>query len=383
MSAPSNAVIAREALQEWLDVLVAQGYRTIGPKLRDRAIVYDDVTHVSDFPAGWNDRQDAGHYEIQHRDDDAWFGFNVGPHSWKRFLHPPLERLWTAHRRDDGFEVRPADPSGLKQAFFGVRACELHAIAIQDRVFFGGRYSDDAYRARRLSSLMVAVNCTQGGGTCFCHSMGTGPKATLGFDLSLTELLGSDQATFLVEVGTDAGARLLDAVPHRAASGAELAAAQAMLARASAQMGRSLDTTRLPELLREVPGHPRWDDLAARCLSCGNCTMVCPTCFCTSVEDHTRLDGTAAERLRVWDSCFTLDFSYLHGGSVRHSARARYRHWMTHKLSHWFDQFGGSGCVGCGRCITWCPAGIDITAEAAALRVAPPAHNEPGAHART
>ena len=382
MSAPTNAVIARKTLQGLLDALVAQGYRTIGPRLRDRAIVYDDVTDVSEFPAGWSDRQDAGRYEIQRRADDAWFGFNVGPHSWKQYLHPPLERLWTAHRHD-GFEVRPADPSGLKQAFIGVRACELHAIAIQDRVFFGGRYSDDAYRARRLSALIVAVNCSQGGGTCFCHSMGTGPKATLGFDLSLTELLDTDRASFLVEIGSDAGARLLDAVPSRAPSDAELAAAEAVFTRATAQMGRRLDTTRLRELLREVPGHPRWDALAARCLSCGNCTMVCPTCFCSSVEDHSSLDGATAERRRVWDSCFTLDFSFLHGGSVRHSTRARYRHWMTHKLSYWFDQFDGSGCVGCGRCITWCPAGIDITAEAAALRAASPAQNAPAAHART
>ena len=383
LSAPTNAVIARQALQGLLDALVAQGYRTIGPTLRDRAIVYDDVTHVSEFPAGWSDRQDAGRYEIQRRDDDAWFGFNVGPHSWKRFLRPPLELLWTAHRHDDGFEVTPAALPGLKQAFIGVRACELHAIAIQDRVFFGGRYPDDTYRARRMNSLIVAVNCVQGGGTCFCHSMGTGPKATLGFDLSLTELLGADRATFLVEVGSDVGARLLDTVSSRAPSAAELAAAQAVLARATAQMGRRLDTTRLQELLREVPGHPRWDGLAARCLSCGNCTMVCPTCFCSAVEDHSSLDGTTAEQLRVWDSCFTLDFSYLHGGSARHSTGARYRQWMTHKLSYWFDQFGSSGCVGCGRCITWCPAGIDITAEATALRAAPPAPNKVGAHART
>jgi Fe-S oxidoreductase len=96
--------------------------------------------------------------------------------------------------------------------------------------------------------------------------------------------------------------------------------------------------------------------------------MVCPTCFCTTVEDVSDVTGDHAERWRRWDSCFTLGFSYIHGGSIRNSGKARYRQWMTHKLASWIDQFGTSGCVGCGRCITWCPVGIDITEEARAIR---------------
>jgi sulfhydrogenase subunit beta (sulfur reductase) len=136
-------------------------------------------------------------------------------------------------------------------------------------------------------------------------------------------------------------------------------------------MGRQMDTNGLKELLQGNPTHKQWDDVAARCLTCANCTMVCPTCFCTTVEDHTDLTGQTAERVRRWDSCFTLDFSYIHGGSVRTETKSRYRQWMTHKLASWIDQFGTSGCVGCGRCITWCPVGIDITAEVAAIRASP------------
>jgi ferredoxin len=152
-----------------------------------------------------------------------------------------------------------------------------------------------------------------------------------------------------------------------------VAAAAAVVAQTASQMGRSLDTAGIKELLQGNPNHPRWDEVAERCLTCGNCTMVCPTCFCTTVEDHNDLTGTSAERVRKWDSCFTLDFSYVHGGSVRNSNKSRYRQWMTHKLASWIDQFGTSGCVGCGRCVTWCPVGIDITAEVAAIRATPQA----------
>jgi ferredoxin len=129
-----------------------------------------------------------------------------------------------------------------------------------------------------------------------------------------------------------------------------------------------METRGIHDLLYQNFEHPRWDEIAARCLSCGNCTMVCPTCFCTNVEDVSDVTGHRAERWRRWDSCFTMSFSYIHGGSVRTSAKARFRQWMTHKLASWIDQFGTTGCVGCGRCIAWCPVGIDLTEEAQALR---------------
>ena len=249
-----------------------------------------------------------------------------------------------------------------------MRACELRAIAIHDRVFLAGPFLDKSYRVRRDHAFIVAVNCGQAGGTCFCASMDAGPKVETGFDLALTELLDEGRHLFVVEVGSGAGFELLKDLPHRPATEGEITAAERVVARTRDQMGRTLETNGLKELLQANPNHPRWDEVAGRCLTCGNCTNVCPTCFCTTIEDTTDLSGTTAERVRRWDSCFTLDFSYIHGGSVRSSARSRYRQWMTHKLAHWVDQFGSSGCVGCGRCITWCPVGIDITEEAEAIR---------------
>jgi formate hydrogenlyase subunit 6/NADH:ubiquinone oxidoreductase subunit I len=198
--------------------------------------------------------------------------------------------------------------------------------------------------------------------------MGTGPKAGPGFDLALTEVIDGGRHDLVIEVGTERGAEVAASVPHRSAEAKDVYDARAVLAAAEGSMDHALDTEGLKEILYRHYEDPRWDEVAKRCLACANCTMVCPTCFCATVEDETDLVGAGTERRRIWDSCFSQEFSYIHGGSVRTSGGARYRQWITHKLATWHDQFGVSGCVGCGRCITWCPVGIDITAEARAVR---------------
>jgi sulfhydrogenase subunit beta (sulfur reductase) len=368
MAGQERWLLERSDLQQLLDALRAAGYQTIGPVVRDGAIVYDAIESVDELPAGWTDRQDGGSYRLERRADRALFGYAVGPHAWKRFLHAPRLKLWRAEREGAGFRIEPAADETPRYAFLGVRACELHAIAIQDRVLLGDRFQDPAYRARREGAFIVALNCSVAGGTCFCASMNTGPRVGSGFDLALTEILDGQKHVFVVETGSERGAQILAGVARREALAEELAAADAVVARTAASMGRELEAEGLPELLLRNLEHPRWDEVAARCLACANCTMVCPTCFCTSVEDTTDLSGDSAERVRRWDSCFTTDFSHLHGGAVRASARSRYRQWMTHKLATWVEQFGSSGCVGCGRCITWCPVGIDLTEEARAIR---------------
>jgi sulfhydrogenase subunit beta (sulfur reductase) len=366
METADRLTITRDGLQTLLVALRRQGYRLLGPRLRDGAIVYDEIGGIADLPAGWGDEQDGGYYRLKRRSDEALFGYAVGPQSWKRFLHPPTLRLWRAERDGEGLRVVPEAEPDSKLAFVGVRSCELHAIAIQDRVFLGGPYVDPDYRARRERAFVIAVNCGTAGGTCFCVSMNTGPKATFGFDLALTELLDDGGHRFLVEMGSEAGARVLAGVGGPEASVEDVRAAEAVVARTVGEMGREMRAD-AKELLARHLEHPRWDEVAERCLTCANCTMVCPTCFCTTVEDTADLAGDHAERWRRWDSCFTMDFSYVHGGSVRASVRSRYRQWLTHKLSTWVDQFGTSGCVGCGRCITWCPVGIDITEEVTAI----------------
>ncbi|MEV0403129.1 4Fe-4S dicluster domain-containing protein [Actinoallomurus sp. NPDC050550] len=346
--------------------LVDSGYTVIGPTVRDRAIVLAELASADDLPYGWGVTLEPGGYRIRRRADSAAFAHSAGPQSWKPFLHPPRSKLWDARRTDDGFEINEAREEPPRYAFLGVRPCDLRAIGILDRVLAGGRHPDDAYAARRDGVFIIVVNCTEPGETCFCASMGTGPGADSGYDLALTEFAG--EGRFLVDVGSDAGADMLARIEHGEADPVTETRARAEVDAAAGRMGREMPAEGLRDLMAGSLEAARWDDVASRCLTCGNCTMVCPTCFCTTVEDVTDLTGDHAERWQRWDSCFDLDFSHLQGGSVRTSTKSRYRQWLTHKLGTWHDQFGSSGCVGCGRCIVWCPVGIDLTEEVAALR---------------
>jgi sulfhydrogenase subunit beta (sulfur reductase) len=370
MAPVGSHVLERHALDRLFEALERRGYTVIGPTVRDQAIVYDELRSSAELPIGWTDEQDGGHYRLVPRGDGALFGYVVGPHSWKRFALPAHRRLWRARVGADGelHELAEEPAPVQRYAFLGARSCELHAMGILDRVLLHGPAPDPGDRARREGAFVIAVQCGQAGGTCFCASMGTGPTASAGFDLALTEVLDGEEHYFVVAVGSDEGAEVLAELPLRDAAEAQRDAAAAAHARALEQMGRELDVTDIRDLLYRNYEHPRWDEVAERCLSCGNCTMVCPTCFCTTVEDVTDLAGEHVERHQRWDSCFTVDYSHIHGGAIRQSGRARYRQWMTHKLATWIDQFGSSGCVGCGRCITWCPVGIDITEEARAIR---------------
>lgn len=360
-------VLDRSDFHSLFDTLARHGYQVLGPVLQDGTITIDRITSVSDLPAGWTDVQAPGSYRVKKRSDQRLFGYVVGQHSWKRFLNPPVTTLMRIRRENGRIAITPEPLQTEKYAFLGVRSCDVAGIRIMDRVMLEGPYADERYRARRQNSLIIAVNCSEARGCCFCVSMDTGPKAASGFDLAMTEVLDSDHHYFVLEAGSDQGRKVLEELPTRPADEGEREAADAEVARAAQQMGRALNTHGLAEKLAQQHEHPRWSQVAKRCLSCGNCTMVCPTCFCMTIEDHSDLTNENAERRRLWDSCFSREFSYIHGGHVRDSVASRYRQWLMHKLSTWQDQFGSFGCVGCGRCIVWCPVGIDITEEAAAI----------------
>jgi sulfhydrogenase subunit beta (sulfur reductase) len=373
-SASPPVVVEATELQRLFDLLRDQGYTIVAPRVRDGAIVVDTVENLQDLPIGWTDLQAPAEYRLEPRADDAIFGFNHGPQSWKNILFPPRQKLWSAARTNGGddFELQTPQYDPPRLALVGVRACDLAAIAVLDRVFIDSAYGDPMYTERRGNTLLIAVNCSTAASTCFCTSFDTGPEVHRGFDLALTELQDEGHR-FLIVAGSRIGEQLVASLRAPAASIEDISAARRVVESTAASIGRHLEIRGLPELLVDSPEHAVWQDVAEKCLSCSNCTMVCPTCFCSTVEDVTDLAGDTAERWQKWDSCFTLDFSYIHGGPVRASVSARYRHWMTHKLATWLDQFGTFGCVGCGRCITWCPVGIDITELAARIQTPSPA----------
>lgn len=353
-----------DAFQSLIDSLIDAGYTVIGPQLCQNAIVYDEIKRMDELPRGWTDLQEPGNYRLQKREDEAFFGYVVGPHSWKKYLFPPVTKLGSAVKVELGWKLEALNPQPKKLAFLGVRACELAALAVQDRVFTGGPYIDPQYQTQRENLLIIAVNCTQAASTCFCTSMNTGPRCTTGYDLGLTEL----DDGFVLEIATPLGASLISHLKTIPASPEHLKRAEKARAGAVEQITKHMETEGIKDLLLNNLDHPRWNDVAQRCLSCANCTMVCPTCFCSTVSEVADLEGHHVDRVRHWDSCFNIDFSYTNGGTVRKTIHDRYRQWMTHKLATWHDQFGSSGCVGCGRCLTWCPVGIDITEEVAAIR---------------
>ena len=366
-----TSVLSGAHLDSLVGALRQCGYEVIAPVRRDGAIVYERILAADELPIGWTDRQEAGRYRLLPRDDGACFGYNLGPRSWKQYLHQPRRLVWKSRRSADGihFEESAEDPEPL--AFLGVRGCELHALSIQDRVFSTGEHHNDDYLRRRGAALIVAVECTTAVDTCFCTSMHTGPEVGPGFDIKLVEVIAGPEHYFLVQSGSHRGAAILEHLSLTAATPAQLQRGRAAVSAVREQLDgsrRAFDSSGLQELMYRNYENPHWETIAERCLSCANCTLVCPTCFCSTNVDTTDLTGDNSERWQYWDSCFNSDFAHVHGGSVRAGTAAKYRQWLTHKLATWQEQFGSSGCVGCGRCISWCPVGIDITEEVRLLR---------------
>ena len=359
--------LPKPALDDLIAILWREGFKVLGPVARDGAVAFDEVRKLSDLAVALRDTQEPGRYRLVQGAAGEIFGVVNGAGSLKPFFFAPEEALLEVKRERRSFKVSEVTPAPARLAFIGVRACDLAALAVQDRIFLHDRFHDTHYQVRRKDAFLVAVNCTRSAPTCFCVSMKTGPEAAAGFDLSLTEL----EQGFVMRAGSAAGEAITAKLGLSAAGHDEVVSAKARIDGCAAGMQRSLDTADLPRLLYDEAENPRWKDVASRCLSCTNCTMVCPTCFCHTVVDQEEIDGNMSRRVRKWDSCFSLEHAHIHGINFRPKIEGRYRQWLTHKLASWIDQFGTSGCVGCGRCITWCPVGIDLTEEIAAIRAHP------------
>ena len=357
MTPGSTGILDSSGLHALVAELRRLGYTVCAPVLDHGALRIRSIESAGELPRGLVDEQDAGVHRLR-QEGDRFFDYTVPADSWKALFFPPRLRMWSLAA--GAAEPLAEDAAGAGPfALLGVRGCDLEAIRIQDRVFLGGAHPDPHYRARRDGAFLVAVNCARATSTCFCPSMGTGPRAGGDHDLALTELGGG---RFYAEATSERGGEVFGALPFLAATEADAGAAREVVDATAAGITRTMPAD-IAHTLRGALQSPRWQSISERCLACGNCTLVCPTCFCSAVEHTTDLEGNATHTRR-WDTCFSAGHSYIHGGSVRSSTAPRYRQWLTHKLSTWQEQFGTSGCTGCGRCIAWCPVAIDITAEA-------------------
>jgi len=362
--AEQRSFLPRSDFPRLLSELVSAGYRCIGPRVRDGAIVYEPIASVEDLPRGVHDRQAPGEYRLEHTSEPRWFAWANGPQALRPLTFASRDKLWTAERKADGsVEFIGEPPQAEPVAVIGVRACDLAALYVYDQHFMQTEHPDPWYTARRQNLFLIAVNCTHPSLNCFCASTGDGPRATYGYDLALSEL---DEG-FLIEARSAKGEKVLAGLPVRNASVQEVETADREIESAAQRQVKGVPSRNLKDVLFARLDHPRWNEVAQRCLSCTNCTLVCPTCFCHDETEVPSLDGRRSEHYREWGSCFTQSHSYIHGITIRADTRTRYRQWLTHKVGSWHDQFGRSGCVGCGRCITWCPVGIDITEELAVI----------------
>ena len=360
----ATVVLPKTALDALLRNIRATGFALVGPQVAADGIIYADLEDATQLPRGWTTEQAPGHFRLIRGGHDRYFDFIPGSQSWKKFLFPPLQELFTSRRLDGRWVYEARQVQSEPRAFIGVRACELAAMGIQDNIFLRPDFEDPTYRERRASIFILAVDCLHPAATCFCAAMSSGPRVIRNFDLCLTEL----DDVFLLRIGTEAGARAALDLPVQPSTPALAEAAMEALARAIGKTRSEVDPQQCAEAILSNLESPRWETIAGRCLSCGNCTLVCPTCFCWDVSDEVNVQGTEAGRVRIWDSCFNPGYSHQAGGNTRPSTKSRYRQWLSHKFGSWQKQFGTLGCVGCGRCITWCPAGIDTRVEVAAFQ---------------
>jgi len=350
---------------EKIFLYLKQEYKIIGNKIENNSVILAELENLSDTPSGYSDEQSPGKYKLINNKSEQLFSFSLSPQSWKKYLHPPESTLWKIHKKDNSFNIETPKIEKNKMAFWGIRPCDFEAIKIYDGVFLRDNKTNLKYKSIRDNLFIFAINCTVNHNTCFCSSMNSGPDIKDGFDLAVTEIfIENDENNtshhFILNADTQKGQNIVDKFQFKEASKEEVNFAKNKVIENKESITNTFNTKNLDKILQDNYNHEIWYKMGEKCTSCSNCTFVCPTCYCTRTVDFTNLDGSMATRISKWDSCFSKDFTRINNKYIRDSLSSRYRHWVMHKFSTWQEQFGTQGCTGCGRCITWCPSGINI-----------------------
>jgi heterodisulfide reductase subunit C len=270
----------------------------------------------------------------------------------KKFLLPPTE---TMIKFDGDKIVLPGNDK--KMMLFGIHPCDLNAIMLLDKVEYDD-YKDPYYIKKRENTVFVCIECKEANEYCFCESMG-GDKPK-GYDVLLSDI--SDY--YFVETGSEKGEKIIE----NCAELFENVNENEKIERKK-NFKRKVNIENLNKILKEKFDDKLWDELGDKCLGCGRCTFVCPTCYCYSVKDIVDLSLKKGERKRSWDSCLLVDFARVAGGyNFRGKRAARVQQFMYHKMLYFMDKYSSFACVGCGRCIRECPVRIDITEVIEKLR---------------
>lgn len=355
-----SGYLSRDNLHELLTLLQAVGYNCVGPSVTEGAIQYDKIQTVDALPQGYELDISPGHVRAIKKNHERYFAWPNGPSGIKPWLYKSRELLWKAQANENGFVFSEPTIEADPIAYIGARACDLAALQLQDLHFMYSDFPDPYYSANRNALFIVGVNCSHAASTCFCASTDDGPEIFSGYDLLLDEFDEGYQVRF----GSEKGLKIFEQLSLTPVSLDNKAQAKSQLANVVASQERDMLHENMHANIFSNLDDKEWEKIAEKCLACGNCTSVCPSCFCHREVEVPALDGRSSTHFREWDSCFNQDHSYIHGLTVRDETRLRYRQWMSHKLGSWREQYGRSGCSGCGRCIAWCPVGIDFVAEA-------------------
>ncbi len=268
----------------------------------------------------------------------------------KDIFFPQTEKMYKFKFKGNSVDIEEFTEEQAQQVIFGIRSCDVQSIDCLDKVFLTKGYEDQFYKTKREKTLLVALSCTKPQDTCFCESMGLNPQEAPGADVQGYDL--GDALGFVAK--TPAGEALLakysglfteiNAVPQKV-EGFNLKA----------------DVAGIPEKLAKMFDHPIWDEVSQKCLGCGACAYLCPTCHCFDISGTVR--GDQGYKFRCWDCCMFSEYTRMAGGhNPRPSKKERVRNRFLHKLYYFKDRYGQLLCTGCGRCIAKCPVGMDITA---------------------